>query len=478
MERKRVKWNSPAIEEIRVLFYCLFMLLVLTGCSPLYKSQTYLPEDVPKTWPGSVDIDRLPVTKKLLDLFEEKQLKILVKEALDNNPDLKATAHRLRGAGFLIHETRSKLLPHVDASFAERRDNQGIDGRTGKRRLSHTNTLSLGISWEIDIWGKLADEYNASKQDMAAREQLYLHARDALAARIIQTWIHIIGLKRSVTIQQDRLAVLEQIQKFLTKRYSRGLENPDEISAATSRVKIAQADVSAEQTVLLREKRAMEILLGRYPKGILSFSATLPEVQPPPVHTPAAVLLNRPDIQAALAKAEAARLQADSAEKARLPELNLSGQLFREAASLGNLGSATSYWNIVGSVLQPIFDGGRLQAIARAGHTEFQAALMDLRAAVLQAFKEVADGFDVEQDYRIQVQALEVAAAESEKSARYYTARYRQGLDSIQNLLIAREQEMSVKNRLNQAVTERLSNRVDLALALGIGLADNRSSIQ
>ncbi|RUM35835.1 MAG: hypothetical protein DSY58_06295 [Desulfobulbus sp.] len=455
---------------------CLYLLFLVSGCGLLQqKAKIQLPEDLPRSWSDTVCIEKLPVTTPLLELFHDGQLKILVQEALDANPDLKATAYRLRGAGFLIQKTRSKLFPQVNADFTDGRDNQGVDGVTGENQVAHSHKISMGISWEIDIWGRLADEYNASKQDVAAQEQLYLQARDALAARVIQTWIHLIGLKRSVNIEQERLAVFEHIRNVLVKRYRNGLGNPDEISTATGRLKSAQADVSSRNTAFSREKRVMEVLLGRYPAGGFTLRDRLPKVHPPPVHAPATVLLKRPDIQAALAKAASARLLADAAEKARLPELNLSGELFREAATLGNLGKATSYWSVLGSVLQPIFDGGRLKAGARAGHAEFQASLMDLRAAVLQAIKEVEDGFDLERDYKIQVQVLKTAVGESEKSSRYYRERYRQGLDTIQNLFIAKEQEMSVKERLNQAITGRLSNRIELALALGVGLADNLS---
>jgi outer membrane protein TolC len=277
-----------------------------------------------------------------------------------------------------------------------------------------------------------------------------------------------------VEIEQERLAVLEQIRKVVLKRYQNGLGNLDEMSTATSRTEIAKADVSEQQTFFLREKRKMQLLLGRYQGGIMTVPDKLPKVASPPVQIPATVLLNRPDIQAALAKVESARLLADSAEKARLPGLNLSGQLFREAASLNNIGKATGYWSVLGSLLQPVFDGGGLQAVAQAGHTEFQASLMDLQATVLQALQEVEDGFELERDYAAQVQFLKNGVKKSEQSSRYYTRRYKQGLDTIQNLLIAREQEMSVKSRLNQTITGRLSNRVDLALALGVGLTDNR----
>ena len=457
----------------------LFMFLFVAGCGlPPQKNQTHLPEDIPVSWSGKACIEKLPITKNLLDVVNDGQLRVLVQEALDNNPNLNATAHRLRAAAFLLNGSRSRLLPKVNGEFSEGRDNHGVDAVTGKNRVTHSHRISLGISWEIDLWGRLADEYNGSKQDVLAKEQEYLLARDVLAARVIQTWINTIGLKHSVEIEQERLAVLKHIQNVLIKRYKNGLGNLDEISTAAGRVEIAKADVSGQQTAFLREKRTMELLLGRYPQGELSAQGRLPQVLSPPVHRPATVLLHRPDILAALARVESARLLADSAEKARLPQLNLSGQLFRETSHLSNLGNATSYWNILGSLLQPIFDGGRLKAAAQAGQSEFLASVMDLRATVLQAVQEVENGFELERNFEAQIRALTIAVRKSDQSSRYYTQRYRQGLDTIQNLLIAREQEMAVKSRLNQMVTGRLSNRIDLALALGVGLADSRNSRQ
>jgi NodT family efflux transporter outer membrane factor (OMF) lipoprotein len=430
------------------------------------------------SWSGEANIEELPITKNLLDVLNEDQLQVLVQEALNNNPNLNATAHRLRAATFLLGDSLSRLLPQVNGEYSDGRNNQGVDAATGKNRVTHSHRISLGISWEIDLWGRLAEEYNGSKQDVLAKEQEYLLARDALAARVIQSWINTIGLKRSVAIEQERLAVLEHIRNVLTKRYKNGLGNLDEISTAAGRAEIAKADVSGQQTAFLREKRAMELLLGRYPQGNFSLQDRLPEVLPPPVHPPAVVLLHRPDTLAALARVESARLLADSAEKARLPQINLSGQLFRDTSHLSNLGSATSYWNMLGSLLQPIFDGGRLKAAAQASQSEFLASVMDLRATVLRAMQEVENGFALERDFKAQVHALKIAVRESEQSSHYYIQRYRQGLDTIQNLLIAREQEMAVKSRLNQVVTDRLSNRIDLALALGVGLGDDHTAIQ
>jgi outer membrane protein TolC len=86
------------------------------------------------------------------------------------------------------------------------------------------------------------------------------------------------------------------------------------------------------------------------------------------------------------------------------------------------------------------------------------------------------DLVDRERDAKQQIDALKIAVRESEKNSRYYDERYRQGIDSLQSLLIAREQEMAVRLRLYEITALRLRNRVDMAIALGAGLTD--ASIQ
>jgi outer membrane protein TolC len=84
--------------------------------------------------------------------------------------------------------------------------------------------------------------------------------------------------------------------------------------------------------------------------------------------------------------------------------------------------------------------------------------------------KEVEDAMDLDRELGVQIGALHTSLQESAKSSLYYEQRYRQGLDTIQSLLIAKEQEMAVKIRFNQLKAERLINRIQLALILGVGI--------
>ena len=114
-----------------------------------------LPDDLPDTWAADIAIKDLPITDGLLYLIQEEPLKELVQEALDNNPDLVATALRLKAAGYFLSGSRSIQLPKVNAEFAKERSNQAVDVQTGNRSTKNSHRMSLGVSWEIDLWGRL-----------------------------------------------------------------------------------------------------------------------------------------------------------------------------------------------------------------------------------------------------------------------------------------------------------------------------------
>jgi NodT family efflux transporter outer membrane factor (OMF) lipoprotein len=341
-----------------------------------------------------------------------------------------------------------------------------------------THTLSLNFSWEMDLWGRLADETAAAGQTVLSQREDYLLARDSLAARVIQAWIDQVSIRRSIEIETERIEVIQRIETVLMERFKDGIGSLDELSAARSRTEIARADLSARETGLMQSVRKMEVLLGRYPEGALHTGTTLPHVASPRAGIPATALLTRPDVRAAMARLAAARHTAGSARKARLPSLTLSGEVLRESARLGDIGGGESYWGILGSLFQPLFEGGRLKHEAMAREIEAEAELSALRDVILTAAGEVESVLDALKGLDAQIRAIDAALKESEISSRYFEERYRQGLDSIQTLLTAKEQEMALKERQNELSAEKLKNRIDLALALGAGVADDKSRFE
>jgi NodT family efflux transporter outer membrane factor (OMF) lipoprotein len=439
------------------------------------KPAAQLPQDLPHTWAAEVTISDLPITAGLLDLIDDSRAALLVAEALANNPDLNATALRLKSAGYLLTLPEADRRPQVTGRYELERHNEGVDPNTGKRKTVDVQRATLGVSWEVDIWGRLADEAAAARQRFQVQSWEYQHARDALAARVLQAWIEQIAIGRALQISQNRLEALLAIERLLLDRYRNGIGNLDELDTARTRTAVARADLSELSTDRHIALKRLEILMGRYPRGELLIDDQLPTIAAAPAALPATALLQRPDIQAALASVLAARYHWRAAQKARLPSLNLSGQVFKQSASLDNLGGTTAHWNLLGALFQPLFDGGRLRNTARAQRVEAQAALLEMRHLVLQALQEVEAALIYKRELAHQTTALRQAAATAAKSSQLYERRYRQGLDSLQSLLIAREQAVSVKLRLNRVEAACLRNRIDLALALGVGAGQHVS---
>ena len=448
-------------------------LIVLCGC--VLKTDTIddsFSELVPRSWSADVTVADLPIAASMLDLIDAPQLKALVREALKANLNLQATARRLQASRLRFKGGRSAMLPEASINFQRGRKNDIVSKDTGEQEATDYYEGHLETSWEIDLWGRLADQYAASKQDLMAQQADYRNARDSLAVKVIQAWIEQVAARRALSIQSKRVAVLQDIETMLINRYQGGIGSLDEYATAKSRTQTALADRSAQQLQWRQSIRNLEILLGRPPKGALLAGETLPEVTPAPVDTPLNVMRSRPDVQAALNRMVAARRSASAANKAMLPQLNFSYKIFRYGIKLSDLGSAKAYWDLLSTLVQPLFKGGELRNEARATRAESDAALLELQDVMLRALKEVEDALDQERELAVQLSALKSAVRESEISSQYFAERYRQGLDTIQSLLTAREQEMEVKIRLNQVTAEQLTNRIQLALALGVGLSD------
>ena len=303
-----------------------------------------------------------------------------------------------------------------------------------------------------------------------AQSRDYHAARHALAARVIQAWVEWVALQQILRIEEERVTVLQRIETIATARYRGGIQGLDECAVAKSRRELARADVSVQKAAWRQAQRRLAVLLGRLPQGLGWSDTPLLEVTLPVMRLPLDVLLARPDVRAALDRSKAAQRTARAADKAMLPNLTLNANVFRDGASLQDIGSATNTWNLLGSVFQPLLSWGRLRDTARARDADFAATLFDFRAVVLQALREVEDTLDLERELAVQAEALRLALLESRKSSRFYEDRYRQGLDTVQSLLIAKEQEIAVRLRWHQVQAQRLSNRVDMALALGLGL--------
>jgi outer membrane protein, multidrug efflux system len=458
--------NNQIIQIAIVLLISIFVLF--TGCIPK-KVKSGLPEDIPKEWHSLPKVSTLPITASLLDLIQNEKLKCIVKEALKNNPNLRATALRLNASDLLLQQTRSRRMPSASLSGIRARDNHGYDPVTERQVEKNRYGFSLTVNWELDLWGKLSDEHNARVAMHKMKEQDYISAYDSLAARVIQSWINAVGLMQSIEIEEQRLQALETIENMILQRYRNGLGNLDELSSAQSRANVARSDISRLKEDHYNEIRSLEVLLGRYPAPEEFDNPVLTDISLPSYSTPLSVLNQRPDIRAAIASIEAGTLTAVAARKKMLPTLSINYERSRKSSFLSSLRDRDILWNLIANMVQPLFEGKRLVNEAKAARFEADAGVAELKALVLKSVKEVEDSAGREIDLKTREKYLSAALAQAEKSTAYYRMRYSNGIKTLLELLSVVEQEMNIKGRLVDVRSARMKNRVDLALALGIG---------
>lgn len=410
---------------------------------------------------------RAETEQNLFGLFESKSLHALIREALDHNPDLNATARRLEATRLLVRQATAQQLPRADLNASSERSRSGGS-------VSRSRTGRAGVSWELDLWGRLADQSTAARQNYRAAEQDYRAARNSLAAQVARSWLLLWALGEVIAIEQERIRILGRLKETTATYYREGLTDFEDVGVVQIEFESARAELDEFEEQRRGAQRDLEVLLGRYPDASVRPDHGLPGVRQPELVVPAAVLAERPDIQAAFAVISARTALADAAYKAMLPSITLGAAATRlsEKGALGSPGSfgSTSGWSLVAGLTQPLFQGGALLAVAEASSAEAEAAVFDYRQTVLTAMYEVEQALSQDQSLANRHSYYRIAADHAGRVLADYTLRYRNGLADILDLLQVQKQVLDLESALAQVQAARLDNRIVLGLALGLGV--------
>ncbi len=450
--------------------------LVFTGCGAARPGADVVAADVWQTLPAQwsaapSDQPGGPLTAHFLTLIEDTRLEALIAEAFEANHDLLASARRLDAAVRGLIETKASSWPELVAELRRTRTNLTFDGT-----IATEERLVLASSWEIDLWGRLAklDRANVAEVERLALD--FAAARDALGARVIQSWLELVSIRSALQVEETRVVILERLQATIQRRYRTGIGTLDDLAVARAATDVAMANVVALHAEREAARRALEVYLGRPPRASLSGTATWPEIGSVQVGYPLSALLARNDVAAAVRRLEAADAAAAAAVRARLPSLRLSAEGGRgRGTTVSDAISVGSAWTLLTGVTQPIFQRGLLRARSDARRLEFEAASEELVAVVWRAAAEVEDALAREQALLRQRSLLTSAAAKTARAIRIQEERYRLGLSSVVELLSTRSNELDLRRQVIAMEAELLGNRIALALAVGASFAEVES---
>jgi len=398
--------------------------------------------------------------ENLFSLLQSAELEQLSREALGANPGLQQARLSLQILQAQQRKIRGNRLPQLTADLSTTKT-EGSD-------TSYTGALSL--SWELDIWGKLADEDQAAGLDALEQSWLLQNSRNSLTAGIMQAWLTLIADNHAIDIQNRRLATLQQNEHFIVDRYRNGLGTLEDLDSARSTVASAKATLVKYKEDLEREKRTLRVLLGRSTPYTEDIPENYPVVLIPLAELPEQTLAARPDLQAAYAAIKAADLRSTIAYKDLLPSISLSAALKDSDNSPGSFLLSDPVWSLLGQLTAPLYKGGSLKAAAEITDLQRAQTYESYRESLLTAVQEVEDRLGLETELTRRITHIQAALASARNSFESYRNSYRTGLVDIIELLTVQKQTYDLEAQLDNLLYERLANRIDLGLALGLGV--------
>ena len=413
--------------------------------------------------------------------FEDPGLNELVLNVLGANLDLQIAASRLNAAAAQARMAGAALWPKVNATGDAARSRQNFVGLpvpgAGGSVLSSNSTnigVSLGVSWEIDLWGKLDARERSAAAGWQAGQADYVGAQLSLAGQAAKSWFALIEAREQLGLAKQTIEAYELSTAVLRNRFEQRGTAALDLRLAESQLASAKARFAATEESLARITRQIEALQGKYPAGLVESANELPGLPGALIGIlPGELLRRRPDVVAAEHRLQAADLDLYAASKDVYPSISLGASAGRRGSDLDNLtDSDFDIWSLISNITVPIFEGGRLKAQIEVDEAEARAALQDWSRGLLQAFLEVETALAAESPLQRREAALAHATREAQAAQRLAEERYGAGRGDILTVLEARQRAFANHSAWIAVRRALFELRIDLYLALGGGFGE------
>ena len=418
----------------------------------------------------------------IIDIKELPHLAGYIDEALSSNASLQQSLITLRKAQVAIDSAKADRNLNVDASISASKSettnssastSSNTNSSTSSNSSSPSYSASMNVSWELDLWQKISDGISAANLDAASARASYQSARDSLVANVVRSYIDVLTQQQLLNIEQSRLTVLENNEAVILKRYSTGLGSLDDLDTARTSSANTRATIAQYENALLTAKRTLAVLLGRQNQSLneLNTQVSFPDVLLPLTTLPKQDLARRPDLQAAFYALKATEFEVDVAYKALLPSISLSASLSDNASTPSQALFTNPLWSLLGQMTAPLFQGGALRAQVEDAKLTSANAWWQYRETLLTAVQETQNALDSETALSARISHTNVALANAERSVSTIEGQYRQGLADILDLLSVYETRFNLQAHAVELHAQKLQNRIDLGLALGLGVS-------
>lgn len=399
--------------------------------------------------------------------FNDPVLDALIERAGAGNTDIQQAAARLAQARALLRGAQAERAPQIGAGASADRG-AGANTASGATPATLLQT-GLNLSYELDLFGRLARTQDAAALDAQSREALLQSTRLLVQAELAQTYLALRATDTERALMQDTATAYADTLRLTQRRFDAGDVAELDVIRIQTELAATEAEVFALDRARAELEHALAVLLGEPASGFAitpdTTARALPEI---PAGVPATVLARRPDVAAAQATLLAAQARVGVAQAAWFPRVSLTGAAGFASPELGDLFQwSARAWGVGALLSLPLFDGGRREAGLQASRAQFDDAAAQYRGQVLNALREVEDQLSALRLLRDQSQAQGRAVSAAQRASAISETRYRNGLVSQLELLDARRNELLNRRQAQRVEAAQQQATVRLIRALG-----------
>lgn len=410
-------------------------------------------------------------------LFGDPLLDQLQSRVEVSNQNVAVAVAAYAQARALVREQQAALFPTVTLTGGASRSKSSSSSTSATGfggRIGNSYQLSIGGSWEPDVWGRLGravEGASAGAQASAADlGSATLSARGLLAVN----YFSLRQTDAQKALLATTLAGYQRTLEITQNRYTAGIAAKTDVLQAQTQLANAKADDAGLVRTRAQLEHAIAVLVGEAPGNFsiapLAYADWKPVVPDVPAGVPSTLLQRRPDIAAAERRVAAANEQIGIAKSAYFPSLSLNASYGVGASAVASLFNASSSaWSLGLSAAQVLFNAGATGARVEGAQASHEQAVARYRQTVLAAFADVEDQLAATRVLLAQQDLRREASQAADQVEQQVLNRYRSGQVSFTDVITAQATALTARRALVQAAADRQTTAVALIQSLGGG---------
>lgn len=405
--------------------------------------------------------------------FEDPELHVLIDTALESNLPLESVWFQFQEAKALVKIASSARVPDI---FLQLQSGYSIPEPDF---VGGENTqISLRANYEADLWGRIRYSIHAEEFRFKASYFDYKTAEISLSGEIALTWYRLKATKIQLQLINEQTETNEQVLALIRNRFASGQVRGVDILRQQQLIENTRQQQTALGLQLELLENQLSVLLGKPPGEFYDIAAELPELPPLPLTgIPLQLVNRRPDVQSSFNMLQAADREVAAAISNKYPRLNLSMNAAMRSNTIEGLFESQAL-SIAGSLLAPVFYGGRLNAQVDRAEAIRQQLLNDYGQTVLLAFQEIENALIQEEKQLQLIDHIQKQLELSEKTFGQLRSEYLSGSIPYLDVLLTLNQQQQLRQELVNAKLELLEIRIALYRALAGGFETERELLE